>query len=277
MFATLVIVLPSEYTGGEIHLSHGGETMVFDNANDSLVETTSLAWYTDVTHEVKEIASGHRLALSYNLINTSPGIIPPHIPSDHSSFQRLREVFSRWSNDEYLESGSGAAVAYVFSHEYSHASLQEVIFKGEDQQVASMLKWVGDAEGIAVFMGWLNVAVQGYTGDDGWETYQGYPEQVPDYGDTTGTYESPVMSQVHETNIWVEELRDMQGKRVGIAKIKLDDENVLPLKAFRGVRPEESKMGEGYFGNVRLVVLKSAVVVIAHFPFQEGAPLEFSE
>ena len=40
-----------------IHLSHGGESKVFDNAKDSAFDTTILAWYTDVTHEVKEITS----------------------------------------------------------------------------------------------------------------------------------------------------------------------------------------------------------------------------
>jgi hypothetical protein len=76
MFATVVVVLPSELTGGDIHVSQNGDTGVHDTSENSAFETEFLAWYTDVTHEVREITSGYRLALSYHLINTSPDISP---------------------------------------------------------------------------------------------------------------------------------------------------------------------------------------------------------
>jgi len=101
MFATLVVVLPSKFTGGEIHVSHGGERKVFENAEDSAFETTIHGWYTDVTYEVKEITSGYRLALSYHLINNSPDIDVPHLSGSDSSLQRLREIFYKWSHDEH--------------------------------------------------------------------------------------------------------------------------------------------------------------------------------
>ncbi|KAG6805401.1 hypothetical protein H0H93_004866, partial [Arthromyces matolae] len=72
MFATAIIVLPSLYTGGEVHVSHSSTTKVLDFASHSLLSTALLAWYTDVVHEVKPLKSGYRLALSYNLIHTVP-------------------------------------------------------------------------------------------------------------------------------------------------------------------------------------------------------------
>ena len=45
MFATLIVILPSKFSGGEIHVSHRDTNMVFDNAKDSAFETTTLAWY----------------------------------------------------------------------------------------------------------------------------------------------------------------------------------------------------------------------------------------
>ena len=255
MFATLVVVLPSEFTGGEIHLSHGDKNMVFNGAEDSAFETTSLAWYTDVTHEVKEITSGHRLALSYHLINTSPGISPPHLPSDHSSLQHLREIFSRWSKDEYPELEVSPAVAYVFTHEYTEESLNATIFKGEDQRVASILKDVGDTEGIMVLMGWFNARVKGYTGDDGWETFDPlHGEPAPEYGPLKGTQEIPVMSSVSKTNFWVEGLRDVQGKETGITKIKVGDGSVLPFRALRGLAPDDATLEDECWGNVRSIM-----------------------
>ena len=250
MFATLIVILPSKFTGGEIHVSHGGKSMVFDNAKDSGFETTTLAWYTDVTHEVKEITSGYRLALSYHLINTSSGISPPHLPSSASSLQHLRQVLSRWSNNEYPPLKLNQAVAYLFSHKYSPTSLRELILKGNDQHVASILKHVCDAEGAVALVGWLNLHVEGCTASDGWQVYRGDGE-APEYGPHRGTEGNPVMSHVFETKVWVDKIRDMQGKRIEISKIELDRGSLLPYKSFSGVYPEESKLGEGYYGNVR--------------------------
>ncbi|KAF7292539.1 Protein kinase domain-containing protein [Mycena kentingensis (nom. inval.)] len=71
MFASIVIVLPSEFTGGDVHTSHSGVNAVFNSSDNSLTRTTALSWYTDVFHEVKPITSGYRLALcSSDLINT---------------------------------------------------------------------------------------------------------------------------------------------------------------------------------------------------------------
>jgi preprotein translocase subunit SecG len=52
MFATIVVVLLSHFTGGRAHLSHGGISKVFDSGGSSLTKTTVLAWYTDVMHEI---------------------------------------------------------------------------------------------------------------------------------------------------------------------------------------------------------------------------------
>ncbi|KAF7292540.1 Protein kinase domain-containing protein [Mycena kentingensis (nom. inval.)] len=49
MFASLIIILPSEFTGGDVHTSHGGVNTVFNSSQNSLKQTTALAWYTDVT------------------------------------------------------------------------------------------------------------------------------------------------------------------------------------------------------------------------------------
>lgn len=71
MFATIIIVLLSSYSGGQVHVSHSASSHLYDLAPSSASATSVLAWYTDVIHEVKPITSGYCLALSYNLIHTS--------------------------------------------------------------------------------------------------------------------------------------------------------------------------------------------------------------
>ncbi|KAK6836520.1 hypothetical protein PG987_007015 [Apiospora arundinis] len=67
MIATVVICFPSVHEGGDVHLSHRGEKHTLVTSRSSAYDITALAWYSDVTHEVKEITAGHRLALTYNI------------------------------------------------------------------------------------------------------------------------------------------------------------------------------------------------------------------
>ena len=69
MFATVLVILPSQYTGGETHLSHNGVSVTYDCSHASFNTTTVMAWYTDVMREVKPIKSGCQFAISFNLIN----------------------------------------------------------------------------------------------------------------------------------------------------------------------------------------------------------------
>ena len=69
MFATLVVVLPSVYTGGELVVRHGAEVLTFDLAADpaAAYRSSYVAFFADCVHEVRPITSGCRLVLVYNM------------------------------------------------------------------------------------------------------------------------------------------------------------------------------------------------------------------
>lgn len=61
MFGTLTVSLPSKHSGGDIHLSHNGDTRVFQSSESSEFNCSHVAWYADVTNKVKPVTSGNRL------------------------------------------------------------------------------------------------------------------------------------------------------------------------------------------------------------------------
>ena len=67
MFATLVVNLPSAHEGGELIISHAGQSQRYSLADSSLFEPRFVAFYADCYHEVKPITSGCRLCVVYNL------------------------------------------------------------------------------------------------------------------------------------------------------------------------------------------------------------------
>ncbi|KAF8215560.1 hypothetical protein K438DRAFT_1455933, partial [Mycena galopus ATCC 62051] len=137
MFATIIVILPSEYSGGEVRVTHGTKKSTFDTAVSSAVGFTLLAWYTDVKHEVKPITSGFRLALSYKLIHTARNTLPPSIPDSDAAIQNLTTVLRNWSDERYDDDVS--QIAYILDHEYSKKSLKRASLKGSDAHLVGVL------------------------------------------------------------------------------------------------------------------------------------------
>ncbi|KAI5076475.1 hypothetical protein GOP47_0008540 [Adiantum capillus-veneris] len=69
-FASLVLSLPMAFTGGELVVEHKGHAHCFDWSRSNVDGITMLHWaafYSDCKDEVKELTSGCRIVLTYNL------------------------------------------------------------------------------------------------------------------------------------------------------------------------------------------------------------------
>ena len=162
MFASLIIVLPSKFEDGEVYVSHGNDKDVFDVSPSSEFTTSALAWYTDVTHEVKSVTSGYRLAVSYNLVNNAPGLPPPHLPDIHSAIPAVEGVFRKWRKGDYDNPNFSGTLACLLDHEYSEAGLEFAGLEGKDSILISNIRGVAEKQGICLRLGLLECAVSGH-------------------------------------------------------------------------------------------------------------------
>ena len=78
MFATLVVQLPSKFTGGSFVVSHGGklETFTMGAGEDAAYGCHFVCHFADCEHEIMKVESGHRLALVYSLCYTGSSCTP---------------------------------------------------------------------------------------------------------------------------------------------------------------------------------------------------------
>ncbi|KAG8962450.1 hypothetical protein FRC05_005342 [Tulasnella sp. 425] len=141
MFATIIVVLPSPFTGGSAHLSHAGQTAVINQSKDSWLNTSVMAWYTDVMHEIKPIQSGYRFALSYNLIHTTTSLRPA-LSDTSGPIQQLRHILLSWRQSLYEEE-SPQKIIYLLEHRYSQANCRGSAMKGNDAHVVAVLNSIG--------------------------------------------------------------------------------------------------------------------------------------
>jgi hypothetical protein len=239
MFATMVIVLPASFEGGDAHLSHGNQSLVFNTSVASLANTSVLAWYTDVMHEIKPIMAGYRLALSYNLIHTTTSLRPA-LSTVTDVIAPLRHVLLSWKQQQEEPD----KIIYMLDHKYSHANMSGGALKGSDAHVLAILDEL--AKEIGFHLGLANVEhkVTGMAADNG--GYRGRDDTyMEDIGDTTTS---------------IKNLVDLDGKLIG-AQISFDDEaETIPRNL--GETIEEGKWDkqecEGYQGKFYASSLSSA-------------------
>jgi len=238
MFGSLIIVLPSKFEGGQVHVSHGSSKDVFDISPSSESTTSALAWYTDVVHEVKPITSGYRLAISYNLVNIVPGLPPPHLPDMHAAVSVVERIFRRWKKGVYDFPDFHGTISYILDHQYTEAGLELAALKGKDAALVSNIRGVAEKQGVSLLLGLLEYEVSGDAGDNG-----GYDSE----SDST-----PGMGIIHEQEYTIQGLYDLEGDLAeGMYPISLNPEyDLIPEDPeFDDQDPDDQEF-EGYTGNV---------------------------
>lgn len=146
MIGTLSICLPSAHEGGEVYLSHAGKDCVIDTSKNNLFDISTLAWYADVTHEIKPVQNGHRLVLIYNIIQTG-NAGPKSAASFEKQDARIDNAVAR-----LLASDKPRRILYFLEHDYSQANLRLDHLKGRDRAVAQSVEKACANNGCYLFL-----------------------------------------------------------------------------------------------------------------------------
>src|SRR5262249_23246490 len=135
MVATLVLVLPSAYTGGELVVRHEGQEEVIDfgGGANNLFQIHYAAFYADCEHEIRPLTSGHRLCLVYNLTlaRGKKGLQAPRL-SEH--VEAVAALLSQWAQDP-----AAGKLVITLKHEYTEQGLAWDALKGVDRAAAGVL------------------------------------------------------------------------------------------------------------------------------------------
>ncbi|TMW62130.1 hypothetical protein Poli38472_009623 [Pythium oligandrum] len=142
MFGSLVIVLPSVFTGGEL-VVHGpggrhGESFVWDPSVKSTFGLQYAAFYGDCEHEVKSVTSGYRICLTYNL--TMSLTDTEELPRVDTSLDVYKEVCDAVKHLLDCKSTKNSFV-YMLEHAYTRRGLGFEFLKNRDLLVAQYLAW----------------------------------------------------------------------------------------------------------------------------------------
>ncbi len=149
MVGTLVVILPSNATGGELIVRHRGTESVYRSSR-SLI--TFVALYADTVHEVRPLGSGYRVVLTYNLRLAGDSAAPtPAVPAPvlieaadlvERHFAEPADV-APWRHHAEPDEPPDRLI-YLLDHEYTERGMSWSRLKGDDAVRAGVLQSVAD-------------------------------------------------------------------------------------------------------------------------------------
>jgi predicted 2-oxoglutarate/Fe(II)-dependent dioxygenase YbiX len=253
MVGTLVVTLPSSYTGGELMVWHNGERNAYRGSKTAL---SLVAFYADCRHEVLKVKSGYRITLTYNLLLHGDTGRPEGDDGAVAELSDLlREHFSTPVPRYY---GGPAAdppnrLVYLLDHEYTPGALNWRRLKGADASRVALLRAAADRAGCEAVLALADIKTTHSAFEDDYDDHR-YGRRWDDdddddddndgSGDDTGyEIQELIDSEVALTH-WIRP----DGTRLEKAPLSVGGTEVCASTPTGGLEPYSSEY-EGYMGN----------------------------
>ena len=128
---TLLIGIPSPFSGGQLVLRHKEDIATVDWSAEDWIDCEFIPWsfhYADVEHEILTVSSGHRLTIAYDIFTTEaisyqlPTALQPIEAESTSLYARLQKTLR---TPEFLS--NGGRMAFTLSYKYPAERMQRVL------------------------------------------------------------------------------------------------------------------------------------------------------
>jgi len=240
MVATLVVVLPSTFQGGELVVRHDGqqETVRFRSRGKGVLPIHYAAFYADCEHEIRPLREGYRLCLVYNL-TLKKGKKTIGAPRTAAAVAALSQLLSTWAG-----AADARRLAIPLEHQYTKDGLAWDMLKGQDRARAQVLAAAARQADCQVYLTLLTFHESGAGEEIGGSYRRRRWDDDDDAADGTGKY---VMVEVFDSKLTGDQWIDPDGNRVPLGEIPLAESDLLDAEAMQAVTPEEQF--EGFTGN----------------------------
>jgi len=251
MFATLIVVLPSAYEGGELIICHDGEEKRFAFGGDnSIFEMRYIAFYADCQHEVKPVTSGYRVCLVYNLALANSQKTLPLAAKNSVIVHQLTDYLTTWAQQENTRfehneelQPSDTLRAVLLKHRYTEAEFNFNNLKGLDKIYAQVLTKAAQASDCQLHLGLVTL----------WEVGDISEYFYDDYGygrgrNSKNKEEEYEIGEIIDSNLSINNWIAIDGTKKYFGEIGINEEQIISKKAIGSGKPDETEI-EGPTGN----------------------------
>jgi hypothetical protein len=233
MFATMVLVLPSTHSGGELVIKHLGREVVLDPRPEEPSEIGFAAFYADCVHEVQPVKTGCRLTLVYNLRFVAERR-PLKAPDYRAEHGRVVELLRNWASAE----DEPDKLILPLEHAYTPAELSFSALKGADGGVASVLVKAAAEADCDLHLALLSIEESGSAEHTG---YYGRRHWSRDEEEEDEEFE---VAEVLDRALILSEWRRPDGGEAGFDDFPFAEDELCPPDAFEDLMPDEQHFHE---------------------------------
>jgi hypothetical protein len=238
MFATLVLVLPSICTGGELMVRHREREVQLELRCPEPSDIAFAAFYADCVHEVRPIATGCRLALIYNLLRKGKGPAP-EAPRYDAEQTRITHLLHAWAAEMDSPEGSPPKkLIYPLEHAYTPAELAFDTLKNADAAVAAVLVPAAEQAHCDVHLALVSIEE---SGSAEYVDFRQRGRRGRWEADDEAEFE---VGEVFERDQSVSDWRRPDGSRPEIGALPIRDDELCPPDALSDEEPDEEHFHE---------------------------------
>jgi 2OG-Fe(II) oxygenase superfamily len=241
MFGTLVLVLPSAHTGGELLIRHSGREVQVELSGAEFSEVAFAAFYADCEHEVRPIREGNRICLVYNLVHARGGEAPgqtlgaPDYESQIAAAASLLE-------ETFFAADACPKLAWLLEHQYTPDGLSFSGLKSADAARAKVLSEAAERAGCVAHLCLVHIEESG-AAEAIYRGYRGRGRRYDDEPDESSGNDFEVI-EVSEQRHYLSQWRDRGDRAVGFGELPLAPGELLPAGALDGEEPDEQRFME---------------------------------
>jgi hypothetical protein len=236
MFATMVLVLPSIHSGGELVVKHLGREVALDLRPEEPSEIGFAAFYADCVHEVRPIQTGFRLTLVYNLRFVGKGRALK-APDYRAELARVVELLRSWTSAE----DEPDKLILPLEHVYTPAELSFNALKGADAGVASVLVKAAAEADCDLHLALVSIEESGSAEHTGYYSRRRWSR---DEENDEGGDEEFEVAEVIDRALILSEWRRPDGGEAGFGVFPFDEDELCPPDAFEDLTPDEQHFHE---------------------------------
>ena len=249
MVGTLVVTLPSSYTGGDLVVRHNEEQKAYRGSRTAL---SFVAFYADCRHEVLKVKSGYRITLTYNLLLNGDTSRPEGDDGTAAELaDLLREHFSTPVPRYY---GGPAAdppnrLVYLLDHEYTPRALNWQRLKGADASRVALLRAAADKAGCEAVLALADIKTthSAFAGDGDYRYGRRWAYDYGEDDDGSGSTQYEIQELI-DSEVALTHWTRPDGTRLEEASLSVDGTEVCASTLTGDVEPYSSEY-EGYMGN----------------------------
>ncbi len=252
MIGTLVVTLPSSYTGGELMVGLGGQWKTYRGSKTAL---SLVAFYADCRHEVLRVQSGYRITLTYNLLLHGDTNRPQ---GDEGTVAELADLLREHFSTPVPRYYGGPAtdppnrLVYLLDHEYTPRALNWRRLKGADAIQVALLRAAADKAGCEAVLALADIKTthSAFPADEGYGYRRRWDDadDEDDYDEDDGNDTQYEIQELIDSEVTLTHWTGPDGTRLEETSLFADGTEVCASTPSGDLTPYAQQY-EGYMGN----------------------------